>query len=69
MKKVYSVKKGYKGCVVHTSKPLSRESGKFVLEECSQAELKYLHDVVGHSAVEVKEVKSNGRKQKETSED
>lgn len=48
MKKRYNIRAGYEDYVLFTSAPPKRaEGGRFVLRECSQTELKYLHDVAG----------------------
>lgn len=50
MAKKYAIKKGYEHCTVVTSKPLNGNS-RFILNTCSQRELKYLYDVIRHEGV------------------
>lgn len=55
MAKKYKVTKGYEKSVIVTSKPEGRNSGRFDLSRATQADLKYLHDVVRHPSITIEE--------------
>lgn len=66
MAKKYKISPTYKGgTLISTSKPEGRKSGLFDLSKCTQAELKYLHDVVGHKAVIIEDAKDEKEASKE----
>ena len=58
----YSVAEKYKDACVWAKAPEDgrKDGGKFDLKNCSQADLKYLHDVVKHPGVVKEESKSSG---------
>jgi len=61
MAQKYVVKPESKDSVVYASKYEGRTSGEYVLAECSQKELKYLHDVVGFKGIEIVESDVKGK--------
>lgn len=51
MAKQYEVKEPYRNFTIATRKPAHRKNGVFVLSQCSQRDLKFLHQVIRHPAV------------------
>lgn len=50
-KKKYTVKECYKGLTVIAAAHPSRKDGTYRLDECTQIDLKYLHDVIRFEGV------------------